>query len=406
MKRRSSLELFTCFAGGFDLPIFSSFELFVAIRHITYRKRQTVLAMTAVGLAVCISLLSISIQNGFSEYMLDVVFKSLPHITITPADGENYIHLYQNIMDNVWTLEGVAGVSPVLVASAAYTHEGNVVNAAMLGILPSEADKISSLGDNMVEGDLNSITGGKKILLGRALAKKLDLKLGDTLEANFPDARDTNLTVSGIFDTGYASADERTSYVSMTTAQEFLDEGSVVTKIEIKLDDIYRAEAISRQLSSNRYKVQAWQETNPEIEQTLAFEKRSNIISLLLILIIAVFGIASIMNMLVLEKTNEIGMLMAIGAERSQIRKIFVLESGLLGLLGAMLGCILSILIATQLRSLQVEMPTGGMVDMPIILTLQDLITFSLLALILSLVAGIYPAHTASKLDPVVSLKG
>jgi len=192
----------------------------------------------------------------------------------------------------------------------------------------------------------------------------------------------------------------------MTTAQEFLDEGSVVTKIEIKLDDIYRAEAISRQLSSNRYKVQAWQETNPEIEQTLAFEKRSNIISLLLILIIAIFGIASIMNMLVLEKTNEIGMLMAIGAERSQIRKIFILESGLLGLLGAMLGCILSILIATQLRSLQVEMPTGGMVDMPIILTLQDLITFSLLALILSLVAGIYPAHTASKLDPVVSLKG
>jgi lipoprotein-releasing system permease protein len=71
-----------------------------------------------------------------------------------------------------------------------------------------------------------------------------------------------------------------------------------------------------------------------------------------------------------------------------------------------MLGCILSILIATQLRSLQVEMPTGGMVDMPIILTLQDMITFSLLALILSLVAGIYPAHTASKLDPVVSLKG
>lgn len=362
--------------------------------------------MTAVGLAVCISILSIAIQNGFSEYMLDVVFKSLPHVTITPADGENYIHLYQNIMDNVRTLEGVVDVSPVLVASAAFTHEDNVVNAAMFGILPSEADKISSLSDNMVEGDLNSITGGKKILLGRALEKKLDLKMGDTLLANFPEANDINLTVSGIFDTGYASADERTSYVSLATAQEFLDEGSVVTKIEIKLDDIYMAEATSRQLSSSRYKVQAWQETNPEIEQTLAFEKRSNIISLFLILIIAVFGIASIMNMLVLEKTNEIGMLMAIGAERSQIRKIFILESGLLGLLGAMLGCILSILIATQLRSLQVEMPTGGMVDMPIILTLKDVITFSLLALILSLVAGIYPAHTASKLDPVVSLKG
>jgi lipoprotein-releasing system permease protein len=362
--------------------------------------------VTAVGLAVGISLLSVAIQNGFSEYMLDVVFKSLPHVTITPTNGENYLHLYQNVMDNVWSLEGVVGVSPVIAASASFTHEEKVVNAAMLGILPSKADKIGSLGENMVQGDLSSITAGKRILLGRALADKLDLKMGDTVQASFPDAKDIDLTVSGIFDTGYASVDERTSYVSLATAQEFLDEGNVVTKIEIKLDDIYNAKAISELLSSNRYKVQTWQDANPEIEKTLAFEKRSNIITLLLILVIATFGIASIMNMLVLEKTKEIGMLIAIGAERSQIRKIFILESGLLGLLGAMLGCILSILLATSLGSLQVEMPTGGMVDLPIILTLQDLITFSMIAMILSLIAGVYPANTASKLDPVESLKG
>jgi lipoprotein-releasing system permease protein len=378
----------------------------VALRHITYRKRQTALAVTAVGLAVGISLLSVAIQNGFSEYMLDVVFKSLPHVTITPTNGENYLHLYQNLMDNVWGLGGVVGVSPVIAASATFSHEEKVVNAAMFGILPSNADKIGSLGENMVQGDLGSITAGKRILLGRALADKLNLKMGDTVQASFPDARDINLTVSGIFDTGYASADEKTSYVSLATAQEFLDEGNVVTKIEIKLDDIYNAKAISELLSSNRYKVQAWQDANPEIEKTLAFEKRSNIITLLLILVIATFGIASIMNMLVLEKTKEIGMLIAIGAKRSQIRKIFILESGLLGLLGAMLGCILSILLATMLTSLRVEMPTGGMVDLPIILTLQDLITFSLIAMILSLIAGVYPAHTASKLDPVESLKG
>jgi lipoprotein-releasing system permease protein len=378
----------------------------VALRHITYRKRQTALAVTAVGLAVGISLLSIAIQNGFSEYMLDVVFKSLPHVTITPTNGENYLHLYQNVMDNVWSLEGVVGVSPVIAASSAFTHEEKVVNAAMLGILPSEADKIGSLGENMVQGDLNSITAGKRILLGRTLAEKLNLRMGETVQASFPDANDIDLTVSGIFDTGYASVDERTSYVSLATAQEFLDEGNVVTKIEIKLNDIYNAEAISELLSSNRYKVQVWQDANPEIEKTLAFEKRSNIITLLLILVIATFGIASIMNMLVLEKTKEIGMLIAIGAERSQIRKIFILESGLLGLMGAMLGCILSILLATSLRSLQVDMPTGGMVDLPIILTLQDLITFSIIAMILGLIAGVYPAHTASKLDPVESLKG
>ncbi|HPE50463.1 MAG TPA: ABC transporter permease, partial [Methanothrix soehngenii] len=83
---------------------FSSFEIFVAMRHITYRKRQAALAITAVGMAVAVSLLIIAVQNGFSDYMLDIVFKSLPHIIIKPIDGENYLNLYQNVIDGVWGL--------------------------------------------------------------------------------------------------------------------------------------------------------------------------------------------------------------------------------------------------------------------------------------------------------------
>ncbi len=385
---------------------FSSFEIFVAMRHITYRKRQAALAITAVGMAVAVSLLIIAVQNGFSDYMLDIVFKSLPHIIIKPTDGENYLNLYQNVIDGVWGLEGVVGVSPVLAATATFTHEDKVVNAAMLGVLPFEADKISKMSESMVQGDLNSIIGGKRILLGRSLAEKLDMKLGDTVHADFPDARDLNLTVSGIFDTGYASVDEKTSYVSLETAQQFLNEGNVVTQIDIKLNDIDQAQAVAGQISSDRYEVQVWQESNPEIVESLAYEKASNMITLLLIMVIATFGIASIMNMLVLEKTREIGMLMAAGADSSHIRKIFLLESGLLGLMGAFLGCAMSLVLAIRLRSLQIEMPTGGMVDLPVILSYQDMVTLSLIALILSLAAGIYPAHVASKLDPVQSLRG
>ena len=273
-------------------------------------------------------------------------------------------------------------------------------------VLPFEADKISKISESMVQGDLNSIIGGKKILLGRSLAEKLDMKLGDTVHADFPDARDLNLTVSGIFDTGYASVDEKTSYVSLETAQVFLNEGNVVTQIDIKLNDIDQAQAVAGQISSDRYEVQVWQESNPEIVESLAYEKASNMITLLLIMVIATFGIASIMNMLVLEKTREIGMLMAAGADSSHIRKIFLLESGLLGLMGALLGCAMSLVLAIRLRSLQIEMPTGGMVDLPVILSYQDMVTLSLIALILSLAAGIYPAHIASKLDPVESLRG
>src|SRR5690606_18180138 len=152
-----------------------------------------------------------------------------------------------------------------LAATATFTHEDKVANAAMLGVLPFEADKISKISESMVQGDLNSIIGGKRILLGRSLAEKLDMKLGDTVHADFPDARDLNLTVSGIFDTGYASVDEKTSYVSLETAQVFLNEGNVVTQIDIKLNDIDQAQAVAGQISSDRYEVQVWQESNPEI---------------------------------------------------------------------------------------------------------------------------------------------
>ncbi len=385
------------------IPIF---EFSVASRHITYRKGRTALAVGAVAMAVAISIIFVSIQNGFQEFIFDIVFKNLPHATVSPLEGEDYLHLYRTIMDRAWAIPGVIAVSPSLAATATLAYKDNAENVAMIGVEPVEAEEITRLSESMVQGDLNYVLGGKRIVMGQALADKLKVKYGDTVQASFPDATTTNLVISGIFDTGFDPVDEGVTYVSLDTARSFLDEGDVISVIDIKLDDPFQADAAALQLRSYGYNAKSWQQLYPEIVRTLAFERTQNLITELLIMIIATFGIASIMNMLVQEKTREIGMLMAMGSRPSQIRRLFLLESGLLGFMGAVLGCILGLIVALQLRGIQIQSTMGEMMDLPILINPRDFIFFILLATILSIAAGTYPAYKASKLDPVEALRG
>jgi len=386
-----------------SLPLF---EFSVISRHITYRKWRTFLSAGAVALAVAISIVFISIQNGFSDFLFDIVFRFLPHITVSPREGEDYIHLYRNIVDTAWALPGVLGVSPTLTATATLAFKDKADNVAMIGIEPVEANKIGEISKNMVQGDIASVMGGKRIVMGQALADKLKVKIGDTVQARFPDAVPVNLVVSGLFSFGYKPVDEGVVYVSLDTARQFLDQGDVLTSIEIKLEDPFQAQVDSSKLRSYGYNAKDWQQLFPDIVRTIVLERAQNAITLLLLMIVASFGIASIMNILVQEKTAEIGMLMAMGATPGNIIRLFLLESAVLGLMGALFGCILGLAVSLQLRGLEIPSTFGEKMNLPIAINPIDFLAFTLLAVILSTVAGAYPAYKASRLDPVAALKG
>jgi lipoprotein-releasing system permease protein len=384
----------------------SAFELSVVFRHITYARWRTVLSIGAIGLAVAISIVFVSIQNGFQEFLFDIVFKNLPQVTISPPEGKDYLHLFRTIIDSAWAVPGVVAVSPNLAATATISYKDRAENVAMVGIEPHEADKISQISQSMVQGDLYSILSGRKIIMGRALAEKIKVKIEDTVQATFPDATAQSLMVSGIFDSGYKPVDEGITYVSLSTARSFLGEGDVITTIDIKLQDPFEADAVAILLRSRGYNAKSWQQLFPEIVRTLVFERTSNLITLLLILIIAAFGIASIMNMLVTEKTREIGMLMAMGASPSQIRSLFIFESAVLGLVGSVAGCLLGAAVALQLRGIEMQSPMGMTISLPVLIRPIDFLTFTTLAVVLSMAAGTYPAIKASRLDPVEALRG
>jgi lipoprotein-releasing system permease protein len=387
--------------------IIPNFELSVVMRHIADRRRGTFLSVAAIALAVAISLISVSMQDGFQGMLFDIIVEDLPHVTVTPREGDDYIYLYRSLMDRVWSIPGVIAVSPSLGSEVTFTYKDNVESVALSGVNPADVDKIYHIGKYVFKGDLSSIQNGKKVVLGEKLADRLKVKLGQTIFAGIPDEGGSSLVVSGIFrlPTGWP---ENIAFVSLSTARDFSDKGDVVSSVDIKLEDVYLADGVAANLQGHGYKAESWQTLYPEILKTLAIEQFQNRLIMLLIMIIAAFGIGSVMYMLVNEKTSEIGMFMAMGASGKNIRNIFLMESGILGLMGGVLGGVLGLLVALYLKSLEIKMeaPGGQEITLPVVINAGSFLTIVLVAAGLSVIAGMYPAWKASRLDPALAING
>ncbi|MDD4652982.1 MAG: ABC transporter permease [Methanothrix sp.] len=391
-----------------DLPnIIPDFELSVVMRHIAYKKRGTFLSVAAIAVAVAISLISVSMQDGFQGMLFDIIVEDLPHVTVTPKEGDDYIYLYRTLMDRAWAIPGVVAVSPSLGAEVTLAYKDNVESVALSGANPDDMDRIYHIGKYVFQGDLSSVQDGKRVVLGEKTANSLKVKLGQTIYAGVPDEESRSLIVSGIFKlpTGWP---DNLAFVSLSTARDFVDEGDVVSSVDIKLDDVYLADGVAANMQAQGYKAESWQTLYPEILKTLAIENFQNRLIMLLILIIAAFGIGSVMYMLVNEKTSEIGMLMAMGASGGNIRNIFLLESAILGLMGGLLGSILGLIVSLYLKSLEIKMeaPGGQEISLPVVINAGNFLAIVLVAAALSVIAGMYPAWKASRLDPALAING
>ena len=204
------------------LPPASSFELFIALRHVASHRRQTLLSVTAVALAVSISLIFTSLGNGSQELLTGIVQDKLPHVKILPDGDEKYIHLDRSLLDRIADIEGIRSSSATLSTQATISFKEKRKNAVLRGVDPFREDAVYRISDSMKEGDLYAILGGNNVVMGIKLADKLDLKLGDRMEASFPRAKDARLRLAGVFDSG-TPLDESVAYVSYKTARSFLD---------------------------------------------------------------------------------------------------------------------------------------------------------------------------------------
>jgi len=382
------------------------YELFIAIRHLTSRRRQTIFSVLAVGLAVMLLMWSQAVMVGFTDEMYSkTVDTMMPHVTVEPQEGEDYIHLYRNLIEDINEIDGVISISPVLTGAATFEYKGKNKNVVMQGIRVEAHNSVMYINDNIIEGNFRDLEiSPNSVVIGDALAEKLDVGIGDTIDASFPEANPTNLKVVGIYNSK-TPMDETLAFTSLSTVQNFLDVSNVITTILVRGDDRERAQAISEEIDALGYPASGWKETNPEIIQTLKLEGTSNAITLGLIIIIASFGIVSTLFMSVMEKTKEIGMLMAMGVSRRSIMVIFVMESSILGLLGGLIGVILGAALALYMGSYDYGFEVmAGISSIPFVVRIQDAVIIVLFTFLINLIAGIYPASRASKLKPVEAI--
>ena len=384
------------------------YELFISLRQIRARKFQTILSVGAIALAVMVLTVSQALMVGFTGELYSTTVNKLPHVSVSPQEGEDYIYLYRTLIDEIDKIEGVSAVSPFFTGEASFRFKANSLNAELKGVLPLQENNISAIETDMVEGDFRELEYSRNtVVIGSKLADKLEVKLGDSVDVSFPNANSLSLRVVGIFHTG-SPLDESLTYTSLDTAQKFYNVPDVINGLSVRLEDFNRDRIIAAEIKKTGYKAKGWTETNPEILRTIAIESTSNNVVLGLIVVIASFGVVSTLNLTVIGATRQIGMLRAMGATVSDIRTIFILQSGILGLLGALVGTLAGVVVALAIG--QYEMPAasselyGGITTIPIIIRIGDILFIIVAVFLLNLIAGIYPAQQAAKLDPVKAI--
>jgi len=384
------------------------YELFIAFRQIRARKFQTLLSVGAIALAVMVLTVSQALMVGFTGELYNTTVNKLPHVSVSPQEGEDYIYLYRTLTERISSIEGVSTVSPFLTGQASFRFKDNSLNSELRGIIPSQENEISFIEEDMVEGNFRELEFSRNtVVIGSRLADKLEVNLGDSVSVSFPNANPLSLRVVGIFHTG-SPLDESLTYTSLDTAQEFYDVTDVVNGISVRLRDFDQDREVAAEIEETGYRARGWTETNPAILRTIAIESTSNNVIYGLIIVIASFGVVSTLNLSVIGATGQIGMLRAMGASVSSIQRIFILQSGILGLMGALAGTFAGVLIALAIG--QYEIPAassdvyGGITSIPIVVRPQDIVVIIVAVFLLNLITGIYPARQAAKLDPVKAI--
>jgi len=412
-----------------------SFELFVSTRYLKAKRKQTFISiitfisMGGVALGVMALIVVLAVMSGFENDLKNKILGLNSHALVLSWD--NAIGNYFQVGRQVEAVPGVTAATPFILTQVMVSTGSQVTGAVLRGIDIQSAPKVISLDRIIKKGtwkaleDPSSPEGRKEegppgIILGQELAKALRLSVNDTLSVISPLGEITPLgripkmrpfKLVGIFESGMFEYDSTIAFVALSQAQSFLGLGNKVTGLEVKTRDIYQAAEIARTIQTKLgfpYWTKDWMRMNKNLFSALKLEKIVMFIILTLIILVAAFNIVASLIMVVMEKTKDIAVLKSMGASAASIMKIFMLEGIIIGIVGTILGLIGGIGLCQILATYQfIKLPSDiyYISSLPVLMKGSDILMIVASALGISLLATLYPAWQASRLDPAEALR-
>ena len=400
------------------------FEWIAAVRFLREGRMQSLLIIVGVGVGVAVIVFMSALLSGLQANLIKRTLSSQAHITLLPpeeiarpqqatdttalrlqkqAQRLRAIDQWQTLRDRLETWPEIAAVSPVA-SGPAFAVRGEANKAiTVVGIEPERYNRVISLAERLTVGQLR--VGAGEAVIGIELAKDLGAEVGDKLRLSAADGRSDTLTITGLFDLGNKGVNARNVYVGLRTAQSLLDLVGGVSSIDLALHDLDLAEQLARRIAGEtRLTADSWIKTNAQFVTALTSQRvSSNVIRFFIALSVA-FGIASVLVVSVIQRGKEIGILRAMGATQAQMRRIFLLQGGIVGFFGSLLGSALawSFLMLWQLLA---RNPDGT--PMFVIGVEPGLVALAAGgASLVGILSALLPARRAAQLDPVVAIRG
>jgi lipoprotein-releasing system permease protein len=404
-----------------------NFELFVCRRYLKATKKQgfisliSIISVAGVALGVMALIVVIAVMTGFGEEFRDKILGVNAHIVVQQFGGS--LQQPEEIISQIKQHPEITGVMPYVYGQSMITTGRGGSGCVVRGIDPESAKTVLSLPKQLTEGTLSSLATNQTtpgIIIGIQLARQLRVQMGDRLRLLSPSGtlspigilpKVKTVEVSGIFETGMFEYDSSLVYIPLKTAQRFFQTNGAVHGLEVTVRNIDRAGLIAEDLRTdlgNMFIIKDWMSMNQNLFSALKLEKTAMFVILTLIVLVAAFNIVSTLIMVVIEKTRDIAILKAMGAHENQILRIFMYEGLIIGLTGTVLGLIGGLTICEVLQRYKlIELPGNvyPMTTLPIKILPMDVTIIGLSAVIITLLATIYPAWKGANIEPAKALR-